>query len=160
MRNPILAIALLLIGTAVAAQVPYPSLGDIDPGAKQKIDEAHAAVEAAPQDATAWGAYGMMLDAHSLADDAVVAYREAMRLDSSDFRWPYFLGILLEPDDPEASIEHFDKATALRPDYAPVRVRHAQALETVGRDADAGVQGILQTEHWPSGAGDRCGWIN
>ena len=54
---------------------------EVEARVRQKIDEAHAAVEAAPGDAQARGRYGMVLDAHSFPVEASAAYREAARLD-------------------------------------------------------------------------------
>ena len=147
LRLPIQAAIRISVGALAAlwalpaaAEVPYPTLAEVEARVRQKIDEAHAAVGAAPGDAEARGRYGMVLDAHSFPVEASAAYREAARLDSDDVRWPYFLATLLEYQDPLEALEWYERAIRIRPSYAPARIRYAQTLEAVGRDSEAEVQ--------------------
>ena len=139
---------LLLVSVAVALcalpaagqEVPYPTQTQVDAVARQKIDQARATVEANPASGEAWGRYGMILDAHKLRDVAETVYREAAKLGTDDARWPYFLAILLQAQDPASAVEWYERVIQLQPDYPPIKLRLGEALEAVGRDADAEVQ--------------------
>ena len=144
------AILILACAFAAAAQVPYPELAGVEARVREKVDEAHRAVEAESGSAETWGRYGIVLDAHHLPVEAAAAYREAARLDAGDARWSYFLATLLEYQDPTEAVSWYEKAVRLRPSYAPARIRYGQTLEAVGRDADAEVEYRRATELDPS----------
>ena len=82
----------------------------------------------------------MALEAHRQVDAAQIAYREAQRLAPKDFRWPYYLGTLLEYRDPDESARWLSSAIELDARYAPARIRLGEVLEKLGRSAEAGKQ--------------------
>ncbi|HVS66294.1 MAG TPA: tetratricopeptide repeat protein [Thermoanaerobaculia bacterium] len=118
-------------------EVPQPDGEGIEAPVRRELELLRRAVLATPEDAEAWGRYAMTLDAHRLPVAATAAYREAQRLDPGDFRWPYFLGCVLEFTHPEEAARWFERALELDPTYAPVHGRLAQTLEQLGRDDDA-----------------------
>ncbi|MDX1383503.1 MAG: tetratricopeptide repeat protein [Thermoanaerobaculia bacterium] len=117
--------------------MPAPRLDGVEPRVRDKVERSREEVLRDPDDPDLWGAYAVVLDAHSLAAEAILAYREAARLDPESSRWPYLLATLLEYEDPEAAVDWFTRAVRARPSYAPARIRYAQTLEAVGRDAEA-----------------------
>ncbi|MEE2777228.1 MAG: tetratricopeptide repeat protein [Acidobacteriota bacterium] len=134
------AAVFLCAGVASTAEIPSPDLEGVEARVEEAIGAARQAVADATGDADSWGRYGMILDAHHLPTEAAAAYREAFALDDRDVRWPYLLATLLEYSGPEEALGWYERATALDSAYAPSRIRYAQALEVVGRDADAEVQ--------------------
>jgi tetratricopeptide (TPR) repeat protein len=136
-----LALVAALAGSALQAIVelapPPPLVEGVEPRVRERLLERHRAVERAPRDGEAWGRYGMALEAHRQVDAAQVAYLEAQRLAPEDFRWPYYLGTLLEYRDPAAAARWLEAAVELDPAYAPARIRLGEVLEKLGRPNEA-----------------------
>jgi tetratricopeptide (TPR) repeat protein len=100
----------------------------MEPEVAEKIKSARQACLDRPMSADAWAEYGMVLDAHKLAVDAIPCYRRAVELRPGEFRSHYFLGVCLATIDPDAAVEPLNRAVELKPDYAPAHVRLADAL--------------------------------
>jgi len=115
-----------------AAEVPLPELRGTQARVQEAIRSRFQEVQSSPDAADAWGVYGMTLDAHRFVEEAVAAYREAYALDSSDFRWPYYLAILIDARDPLEGRVWFERALAIDGSYAPARVLYAESLERIG----------------------------
>jgi tetratricopeptide (TPR) repeat protein len=132
-------VALFLEARASSGQqaLPAPAVERVEPRVRERLLERWRAVERAPEDAEAWGRYGMALEAHRQLAPAEIAYREAHRLAPKEFRWPYFLGTLLEYRDPAGAARWLETAVALDRSYAPARVRLGEVLEKLGRSVDA-----------------------
>jgi len=88
---------------------------------------ARAEVLAKPTDAEAWGQLGLLYAAHGFDDESAACWREAARLDPTDDRWPYLLGIYFLTDgrDPGQAMRRFEVA-ALREHRS---VRHEVAAQ-------------------------------
>jgi tetratricopeptide (TPR) repeat protein len=120
-----------------APAIPDPSLAGADPPVVEKIARARRQVQDAIDSAKAWGYLGMVLDAHGLADEAVVCYRQAAELTPDDPRWVYLAGFLLMASDPTSSLEPFQRAVELQPRSSLIRHRYASALVRAGHDDEA-----------------------
>src|SRR5215467_4644612 len=62
----------------------------IEPQVVKKIESLKGNLTANRKSADAWGLLAMNLDAHDLKKESIPIYKEAARLNPSDFRWPYF----------------------------------------------------------------------
>ena len=133
------ALACLLVATAGSAQeIPLPAgLDQAEPRVRDKVLEFRASVVADPSNGNAWGRYGMVLDAHRYSASARRAYEQAHRLSPDEFRWPYYTATLLHSSEPQLAVSWFERALALDPGYAPLHVRFAETLESLGRWSDA-----------------------
>ena len=138
-----LASALVLVAVAAVPRasaqtsVPVAPSEGVHERVREKLTAHRNRVVAEPRDADAWGRYGMVLDAHRMTAPAIVVYSEAWRLDPNEFRWPYFLGSILEYEDPASAITWFERALEIDSNYAPAQIRAAQTLENLGRDEEA-----------------------
>lgn len=129
-----------LLALAAACTEPVPPIPDPDTtgmetAVQERIAAARSAIAEAPRSDQAWGRLGMVLHVHELHEPATAAYRQARRLDPDEIRWPYFLGDVLSAQgtDLDGAIEAFRAAIAIRPDYAPARLRLADALLLSGK---------------------------
>ena len=121
--------------------LPDVDLADADPAVKSLIASAQAAVRRAPRSADAWGRLGMVLAAHSFYPESVVCFASAQRFDPEEPRWPYFQGVVLTLDDPDAAIAQLRRGEALcangsdapRLRLAEVLLGQSQAGEAEGR---------------------------
>ena len=121
--------------------LPDVDLADADPAVKSLIASAQAAVRRAPRSADAWGRLGMVLAAHSFYPESVVCFAAAQRFDPEEPRWPYFQGVVLTLDDPDAAIAQLRRGEALcangsdapRLRLAEVLLGQSQAGEAEGR---------------------------
>lgn len=120
---------------APAPHVPQPDLAGMEAGVAQRLRETRGDVLTSPLSAKAWGAFGRVAHAHELWEEALVAYRQAEKLDPQDPRWPYYLGDVLSVvgTDLAASAQAFRRAMKLRPDYPPAHMRLGQVLLADGR---------------------------
>ncbi len=127
--------ALLLIATATlpAQEIPEPQLDGAEPAVRQRLASLQADLRADPENGEAWGRYGMALEAHTFTGEAIAAYRQAHELSPRTFRWPYLLAALVDERSAADSLPLYRAALALDPDYAPARVRLAEALERSGQ---------------------------
>lgn len=115
-----------------AADVPLPELEGSEARVQRAVRSRYEEVLSAPRDADAWGAYGMVLDAHRFIDTAITAYREAEGLDSEEFLWPYYLAVLVGASEPFEARVWFERALSIDPDYAPAQILYAESLESLG----------------------------
>lgn len=129
------AIVLLAVGAAAlgAQDIPTPRLDGAEPAVRQRLASLQADLRADPENGDAWGRYGMVLEAHTFTDEAIDAYRRAHELSPRTFRWPYLLAALVDERSAADSLPLYRSALALDPDYAPGRVRLAEALERTGQ---------------------------
>src|SRR5207248_10811259 len=65
-----------------------------DPNVRAKVVQARDAVLSDPRSAAAWGEYGLVCRANGLAAESNVCFAQAVRLDPTDARWPYLIGLL------------------------------------------------------------------
>jgi len=104
--------------------VTLPDVSRVDAGVQTQIRERHSALTRAidarstplTELATAYGQYGMVLQASEYFDVAEPCYRNAETLDKDDVRWPYYLANLYknrgETDKAEGA---FTRALELQP---------------------------------------------
>lgn len=152
----ILYLAVLVIVLAVlgglawyrlAPSPPMPDMAGLDPEVAEAIVTARSAVRWWPWSAERWGRLGLVLFAHNLNDDALVCLGEAEKLDASDVRWPYYQGLLLLRERPDAGLPCFERAAALKPTPL-IRQRLAEALLRQDRleEAEAALRQLLAAD--------------
>ncbi len=107
--------------------LPTPDLGAMEPQVMAKLATLRSRAEQNPQSAQSWGALAMNYDVHGLKREAIPLYERAAELDPSEFRWPYYLAIVLNELGSSEARKWFDRSRSLWPTYAPLLVRSAQA---------------------------------
>ncbi len=154
-RAPILglAVAFALAAGNLNAQspegppLPLVDISALDPGVRQPLEAAAAALAALraapdppPRDlAQAYGRLGLLYTVADLRPAAAAALENAARLDPSEFRWPYALGIVRRSDGAApVARSHWEKALELAPAYAPLHVRLGDVLYDQGETEEAG----------------------
>lgn len=103
----------------------------------EKIDTLREALRKEPGSAAQWGKLAMTLEVHDYQLAAIPCYKRAAALDSADFRWPFFLGIIFSGIGQPEALDWFDRAQRINPDDAPLNVLHGQALLNEGRPIEA-----------------------
>ncbi|MGH9465659.1 MAG: tetratricopeptide repeat protein, partial [Thermoanaerobaculia bacterium] len=113
----------------------------LDPGVREPLETAAAALAAAraapettPRDlALAYGRLGLLYHICDLRPAASAALENALRLDSTDFRWPYALGIVRRGDGAlDEARRRLLQAAELAPTYAPLQLRLGDLLYDQG----------------------------
>jgi tetratricopeptide (TPR) repeat protein len=154
MRLLLLTLLLLAGGSAAPADsdlgqllpVPSPDIAGTEPAVHQTLESARndldALVAATDTDpallATAFGEMGELYHAHHVYIPAGPCYENASRLDPKFFRWPYYHGYLMQQtSQPERALASYRRALTLRPDYAPARLRLAEAYLDLGQPEQA-----------------------
>jgi tetratricopeptide (TPR) repeat protein len=95
---------------------------------------AHAQLQANPQDAAANANLGNILHAYKLLPWAIVCYQRARVLEPDDYTTAYYLGIASALAGADAAaIVNLHAALQLHPEYAPARLRLAELLFRTGR---------------------------
>lgn len=108
--------------------LPAVSVDTLPPRAQRLVERAREQVESNQRVPEAWGRLGAILRAHELGAEAEVCFRNAQRLDKTDYRWPYLLGVSLATTDAERALSCFRQA-AQRCDNKPhVQLRLAEML--------------------------------
>ncbi len=110
------------------------------------IETSRSAVLRAPKSASAWGSFGEILHVAEFHGEARICYSNAMSRDKRNFRWPYLLGLLELPNQPEAGMTHLRQATELEGNKtASARYELARALVERGRyeEAEPHLQALL-----------------
>ncbi len=138
---------------------PPPDLEQLDQSVRSQFDslwrDGSVAEEASgPGGGAAWGALGQWFDVYDYADSAGRCYRNAMRLDAQEPRWPYYLGVLAEAaGELEDADELYRRSSQLAPEALEPRVRLGE-LALVRQDLDLAGQlfGELR-DRWPNSPG-------
>ncbi len=122
--------------------LPNPDLGAAEPLVRQTLAQARAdtqallgAAEIEPEKlGRSFGDLGRLYDAHLVLGAASDCYRNAAALDPGDYRWPYYLGYLLQRTGPlEDAAAAYARALGLAPDSALVHLRLGQVELELGR---------------------------
>ena len=136
-------LALLFVGSSLAAQSVRPPLPRLDPGqypaaARTPIARAYQNATAHPDDAQVVGQLGRILQAWEQWDAAHEAYMRAQALAPHTLDWPYLDAVVLQrlARNGEAA-ERLAKAVAAAPGYLPARVKLAEALFEAGKLDDS-----------------------
>lgn len=126
-------------GPSAVTVLPNPDTSDMTAPVSRAIRSARQAALSQPKSATAVGQFGQVLHAHWQYDAAATCYEFARQLAPGEFRWIYLLAGVEEIRGAESEriVQLFGEAIRLAPRFAPVRVRHADALLRLGHWADA-----------------------
>jgi tetratricopeptide (TPR) repeat protein len=121
------------IRSAPAVRVVPPVPSDIqDPEVRRALEQARQRVVGAPEDARAWGFFGMVLLAHLFDLDADRCFAEAARLAPREPRWPHGRGVIALKRDPDNALFFLRQAAAvtdpLREDHSAYRLQLAETL--------------------------------
>ena len=122
--------ALILLGGtwgsgATQAQLPTLKLDHYPPAVRSQMTRAYNEAKARPDEATAMGKLGMVLQAYNESQDAADCFARARVLAPQELRWTYFAGIA------QASLGNTAQAlTLLRqvPDYLSAQIKVADLL--------------------------------
>src|SRR5688500_293292 len=95
------------------AAPPAVDVRGVDPAVAAAIESASAAVRSTPMEPAAWGRLGMVLYTHEFMAGAREAFARAERLDDTDARWPYFLGLIARVEQPDEAIPALERSVAL-----------------------------------------------
>jgi tetratricopeptide (TPR) repeat protein len=119
--------------------VPSVSLNSLDGDVRSAIQKAHDEAVAQPRSARASGDLGMVLQAHTLYQPALLAYQRAIRLDPKDFAWQYYLAVSLrQTGQLDQALATVTDALRLRPDYSPAVLERGELLLKLGRFPESG----------------------
>lgn len=126
---------------------PLPSVPTerMEPEVRNLFKSASANVAMNSSSAAAWGELGAVFFGHDFEAPAQVCFRNAERLDTSDYRWPYFLGISLVYTDGKESLAAYRRAAGRCGQRAHVQLRLVETLLERGEldDAAAQIQEVL-----------------
>ncbi|HSE40733.1 MAG TPA: tetratricopeptide repeat protein [Acidobacteriota bacterium] len=109
----------------------------MEPQVVKKIKTLIEQVNTHPESADAWGKLALNLDAHDFKNDSLPVYKEAAALAPSDFRWPYFSALALNELGKQETLEWFERARQINPQYAPLLVKYGDALVQFGTKDEA-----------------------
>src|SRR4030095_4464090 len=112
----------------------------------EKIQGLISEVKSNTSSAHAWGKLAMNLDAHDFKNEALICYGKAAALNTTDYRWPYYQGILLYEQGSPDALKYFEQSINLKPNYLEARLRYGQALLDAGRLEEAARQFVKATE--------------
>jgi tetratricopeptide (TPR) repeat protein len=125
------------------SEVPVPDppkidLTGYDPAIVAVVNQARDELVKSPRSSAAWGRFGMVLRAHNFRDEARHCWEVAERLDPTEPRWPYYLGVFFLEQKPSEALPKFMRAVELCGDDPPcVRLQLAEMLLSEGQLEDA-----------------------
>jgi tetratricopeptide (TPR) repeat protein len=126
--------------------VPTVRLAGLDADVRGAIEKAYNEAAAQPKSGQATGRLGMVLEAHTLYEPAVLAFQRAIRLEPKEFAWRYYLAIAIEHTSrPEDALAAVSDALRIRPDYTPAVLKRGALLLKLGRfqESDAVLEPLL-----------------
>ena len=114
--------------------VPTISVDGLDAEVRDAILTAQKQAVAAPSSGQASGHLGMVLQANSLDQPAMLSYQRAIRLDPKEFSWHYYLALVQQQmSQPEKALDAFAGALHIRSGYAPAILRQGDVLFQLAR---------------------------
>lgn len=120
----------------VSPQTAIPrieNLGEVDPRMAERVRQAVAAVERAPDDADVWGRLGQVYNAHGFIALAAQSYESASRLDPQSFAWPYYLAIFAtDRGAVKEAVRLLETTVRLQPEYLAGQFRLGSVHLDVG----------------------------
>jgi tetratricopeptide (TPR) repeat protein len=130
-------------------ELPKLTIADLPAEVRDQVREAYDLARKEPQNATASGKLGMLLDLYHRPDQAVICYERAHQLDAGAFKWLYFLGSLQgRQGHVSEAAETLRACLRLKPDYLPARLKLAEALFTGGDlEASGQIYSAIVREH-------------
>jgi protein O-GlcNAc transferase len=114
---------------------PLPKInpGDFEPAMQAQVEEAYKAARENPDNAELNGQLGMLMQSYQQLEFAEACYRRALYTAPSEFRWGYYLGVVLVLSGKQAeAVTILKSALSREPDYIPARLRLAEALIATG----------------------------
>jgi len=143
----IAALAALLVSCGrPVPPVPDVSLAGLDPDVRGLIQKARDEAVAQPKSGQASGRFGMVLEAHTLYEPAVLAFQRAILLDPKEFSWRYYLAVAQEyASRPEPALAADSDGLRIRPDYTPAVLKRGALLLKLGRfkESDAVLEPLI-----------------
>jgi tetratricopeptide (TPR) repeat protein len=120
-------------GPAVAVVAPPHDLDQVDQAVREQFDgiwadlqEAESGSVGSAGRASAWGTLGQWFHTYKYSSSAAECYGNARRLDPTDPRWPYYLGMIREDTgDLEGAWNQYSAAIELDPESVEARIRLA-----------------------------------
>ncbi len=140
----------------VLVEVPLPDPGRLRPEIRELIEPAITYFEAGRDEFDGaelgfhGGRLGMHFHAHRMLDEARAAYRNALLLDSGNFRWSYLVALVLEElDETDRAIAMFGISLALEPSNIAARTRLGLQFVRQGAivEGEAQLQQVLKLEN-------------
>ncbi len=122
--------------------LPAQNLSALDAGVQARIARVRAGLNRLLQNpnadpgeiAEAWGKLGALSQVYRMQTAARIAFENAHRLAPDDFRWLYYLAwVEASLGDYARALPLFEQAARLKPDYAPLILRRADALRGLDR---------------------------
>jgi tetratricopeptide (TPR) repeat protein len=148
-------LAALLAWSCAGSVPPVPTVPvrGVDAEVRDAILTARNQAEAQPNNGRASGRLGMMLQAHSLYQPAMLAYERAARLEPKEFAWRYYLALVPQQlSQPEKALDALSAALRIRPDYAPAIQRRGDLLFQLGKFDKSATAVNSLLKHDPSSA--------
>ncbi|VTR99599.1 tetratricopeptide repeat protein [Tuwongella immobilis] len=94
-------------------EIPLPPLEHLPADLRIPTEQAADRVRQTPTSAEAWGALGMRLRADDWEPQCIAAFAQAERLNPTDLRWPYLLGLTRLLQHPEMGLADLKRAAEL-----------------------------------------------
>jgi tetratricopeptide (TPR) repeat protein len=114
--------------------LPTLSVEGLDAEVRDAVLTAQKQAVAAPSSGQASGNLGMVLQANSLNQPAMLAYQRAIRLDPREFSWRYYLALgLQQTSQQEKALDALAGALRIRSDYAPAILKKGDMLFELAR---------------------------
>ena len=114
--------------------IPTLSVDGLDAEVRDAVLAARKQAEAAPSNGQASGHLGMVLQANSLNQPALLSYQRATRLDPEEFSWRYYSAVVLQQmSQPEKALDALAGAVRIRSGYAPAVLREGDLLFQLAR---------------------------
>jgi tetratricopeptide (TPR) repeat protein len=147
----LLIVALVLLALEAGAvdrpelePLPLPDLSTMEDATRRRLEELQDRVDEIASSATdreladAYGTLGTYYLAHHLNEAAEVAFLNASRLESRDFRWAYYLGFVYQMIGKlELEREAYQSALDIRPEDIPARLHLAEVQLALGEPEEA-----------------------
>ena len=100
---------------AALPAIPAVQADEFPASARPEVAKVLSSLQTNPNDASANGRLGMLLQAHELFEGAKACFQRAQVLAPEEFRWPYCLGVVHENlGEPEAAIQSWERALELK----------------------------------------------
>jgi tetratricopeptide (TPR) repeat protein len=144
----VVSLNVLLVVSCARPVPPVPTvpLAGLDADVRSAIEKAYDEAVAQPKAGQATGRLGMVLEAHTLYEPAVLAFQRAIRLEPKEFAWRYYLALAQEyASRPEQALAAVSDALRIRPDYTPAVLKRGVLLLKLGRfqESDAVLEPLL-----------------
>jgi tetratricopeptide (TPR) repeat protein len=164
-RNNAFTVSIVVVSSSVALfacscagpvpPIPTLSLDGVDAEVREAVTTAQKQAVAAPDSGNASGRLGMVLQANSLNQPAMLSYERAIRLDPKEFAWRYYLALVLQQmSQPEKALDALAGALRIRSDYAPAVLKRGELLFELARlqESSAAYESVRAQDSTSAGA--------